>query len=193
MNSKLAFITIFVMVVGVIVTGSIAPFAAEEPTEKEALIKVFTRPPDQREELCAESFLDQVPIDNINSIITRYKSNLGSLEEVESGESQYTLVFEKGTAPSRISLDSEGRIAGLWFGDWTLKSDTLDKLVSELRDLDGSVSLYISKKGQELYSLNEKEKMAVGSTFKLYVLQALYDKFESDVWDKVVRLKEEDV
>jgi len=193
MRPKLTIITIFVLVAGVVVAGSLAPVAAEATAEKEALMKVFTHPPDRRKDLFAESFLDQVPINNINSIIAQYKSNLGELESIESGEGPYTLIFEKGTAPSRISLDTEGRIAGLWFGNWTLKSDTLEKLVSELKNLDSSVSLYLSKNGEELYSLNTEEKMAVGSTFKLYVLQALYDKFESDVWNKVVWLKRKDM
>ena len=193
MRQKLTVITILVLVVGVVVAGSSAPVAAEETAEKEALMKVFTHPPDRRKDLFAESFLDQVPINNINNIIAQYKSNLGELESIKSGEGPYTLIFEKGTAPSRVSLDTEGRIAGLWFGNWTLKSDTLEVLVSELKDLDSSVSLYLSKNGEELYSLNEEEKMAVGSTFKLYVLQALYDKFESDVWNKVVWLKRKDI
>jgi len=193
MRPKLTIITIFVLVVGVVVAGSLAPLAAEETAEKEALMKVFTHPPDRRKDLFAKSFLDQVPINNINSLIAQYKSNLGELESIKGGEGPYTLIFEKGTAPSRVSLDSEGKIAGLWFGNWTFKSDTLEKLVSELKDLDSSVSLYLSKNGEELYSLNTEEKMAVGSTFKLYVLQALYDKFESDVWDKVVWLKRKDM
>jgi len=192
MRSKFTSITIL-LALGIIVLGAIAPLAAEATPEKEALMKVFTHPPDQRKDLFAESFLDQVPIDNINSIIAQYKSNLGELESIKSGEGPYTLIFEKGTAPSRISLDTEGKIAGLWFGNWTLKSDTLENLVSELRSLDSSVSLYLSKNGEEIYSLNAEEKMAVGSTFKLYVLQALYDRFESDVWDKVVWLKRKDM
>ncbi len=190
MKSRLTIITIFV-VLGILVAGSIAPVAAET-AEKEALMKVFTHPADRRKELFAESFLNQVSIDNINSLIAQYKSKLGELESIKSGEGPYTMIFEKGTAPSRVSLDSDGKIAGLWFGNPALKSDTLDKLVAELKGLDSSTSLYISKNGEELYSLNEEEKMAVGSTFKLYVLQALYDKFGSDVWDKVVWLKRED-
>lgn len=192
MRSKLTFVVIFV-VLGIIFAGSIVPVAAGKTAEKEALMKVFTHPPDQRKSLFAESFLNQVPIGNINNIISQYKSNLGGLKKIESGDGVYTLVFEKGTAPSRISLDTEGKIAGLWFGNWTLKSDTLDKLVSELKGLDSSVSLYISKNGQELYSLNGKEKMAVGSSFKLYVLKALYDKMDSDGWDKIVWLKKKDI
>ncbi|MCF7876692.1 serine hydrolase [Candidatus Bipolaricaulota bacterium] len=193
MRPKLAVITIFVLVIGVVVSGSIAPVAAEKTAEKEALMKVFTHPPDRRENLFAESFLNQVSIDNINSLVAQYKSKLGELESIKSGEGPYTLIFEKGTAPSRVSLDSEGKIAGLWFGNPTLKSDTLDKLVSELKSLDGSVSLYISKNGEQLYSLNGDEKLAVGSSFKLYVLKALYDKMGSDSWDKVIWLKKQNM
>ena len=192
MRSKLTIITIFV-VLGIIVTGSITPVAAGKTAEKEALMKVFTHPPDRRKDLFAKSFLDQVSIDDINSIIAQYKSNLGELESIKSGEGPYTLMFEKGTAPSRVSLDADGKIAGLWFGNWTLKSDTLEKLISELKSLDSSTSLYIKKNGEELYSLNAEKEMAVGSSFKLYVLKALYDKMGSDGWDKVVWLKKKDM
>lgn len=192
MRSKLTIITIFLLL-GIIAAGSTAPVAAGKTAEKEVLMKVFTHPPNQRKGLFAKSFLDQVPISNINNIITQYKSKLGELKSIEDGEGPYTLIFEKGTAPSRVSLDAEGKIAGLWFGNWTLKTDTLEELVSELKSLDSSVSLYISKNDQELYSLNGEENMAVGSSFKLYVLKTLYDKRGSDDWDKVVWLKEKDI
>ena len=156
-------------------------------------MKVFDYPPEKREVLFADSFLNQVSIGRINDIIEQYRSNLGALEEVKQGEGKYTLLFEKGTAPSRISLDTEGKIVGLWFGSWTLKSDTLDKLAAELRGLDSATSLYISKDGEKLYSLNGDAPMAVGSTFKLYVLQALYDKLDPGSWKKVLWLKKEDI
>ena len=156
-------------------------------------MRVFSYPADRRESLFADSFLNQVPIGRVNDIISQYKSNLGTLEEVRGGENKYTLLFERGTAPGRISLDTEGRIVGLWFGNWTLKSDTLEKLVSELKKLDGSVSLFISKNGKELCSLNGEDLMAVGSTFKLYVLKALYDKLDPGSWRQVLWLKKEDI
>ena len=192
MRSKLTFTTIFVLL-AILVAGTIAPVAANEASEKEALMNVFTQSPDNRKDLFAESFLNQVPIDNINSIINQYKSKLGELESIKSGEGPYTLIFEKGTAPSRVSLDAEGKIAGLWFGNWTLKTDNLEELVSELKGLDSSISLYLSKDNQELYSLDGEENMAVGSSFKLYVLKALYGEMGSDSWDKVIRLKKKDM
>ncbi len=159
--------------------------------KKDTLMKVFSYQPDQREALFAESFLNQVPVEKLNGIIARYKNNLGDLEEVKGEEGQYTLIFEKGTAPSKISLTGEGKIAGLWFGNWTLATDTLDKLVSELKNLKSSVSLYISRDDDPLFSLNGEKRMAVGSSFKLYVLDVLYDKLDSGSWDQVVRLVEE--
>ena len=191
MRSKFALI-IICLFLGIVVTG-VGPAVAEKSAETEALTRVFTYSTDQRKDLFAESFLDQVPIDNINKIIAQYTSKLGELEEIESSNGAYTLIFEKGTAPSRISLDKDGKIAGLWFGNWTLTSDTLDKLVSELENLESSISLYIGKNRQKLYSLNPEEKMAVGSSFKLYVLKALYDKIESVDWENVVRLDDEDI
>lgn len=156
-------------------------------------MKVFDYPADRREALFSEWLLTRVPLENINHIISTYQTTLGELETVENSNGQYDLIFEKGSAPSYISFDTEGKISGFWLGRWLLETDSLKKVVSELESLDSSVSLYISKDGEPLFSLNGEEEMAVGSSFKLYVLKALYDKLDRNSWKKVVWLKREDI
>ncbi|MFP3953719.1 MAG: serine hydrolase [Candidatus Acetothermia bacterium] len=180
-------VAIFLLLV-TLSAGLVGVFAAEKTPEKEALMSLFTGPDEVREDLFADSFLDKVPIYNINEIVTRYTRVLGKLLEVRGERPQYTLVFETGSAPSQIALDQEGKIAGIWLGNWTLKSDTLEKLVEELKGLDGTVSLYISREGIELFSLNGEREMAVGSSFKLYVLDTLYETTSRDDRKEVIHL-----
>ena len=156
-------------------------------------MKVFDYPADRREALFTESFLTRVPIENINNIISTYKSTLGELETIENSNGQYDLKFEKGSASSYISFDAEGKISGFWLGSWLLEKDSLEKIVSELKGLDSSISLCISKDDHPLFSLNGEEEMAVGSSFKLYVLKALYDKLERKTWKKILWLKSDDI
>ncbi|MBS3813067.1 serine hydrolase [Candidatus Bipolaricaulota bacterium] len=180
-------VAIFLLLVA-LSAGLVGVFAAGKAPEKEALLSLFTGPDEVREDLFADSFLDKVPIYNINEIVTRYTRVLGKLLEVRGERPQYTLVFETGSAPSQIALDQEGKIAGIWLGNWTLKSDTLEKLVEELKGLDGTVSLYISREGIELFSLNGEREMAVGSSFKLYVLDTLYETTSREDREEVIHL-----
>ena len=102
------------------------------------------------------------------------------------------LQFEKGTAPAQISLNKEGKIIGLWFGNYSLSEDNLDTVLAELKELPGELSVLVVKNNQEkVLAYNEQKPMAVGSTFKLHVLKKLYDEIEENdkSWSDVVELE----
>ena len=157
---------------------------------------LFTQNKKNIEGLFTESFLNQVPIANIMQIINNYKNQLGQLKSVERTSDGYLLIFEKGEAPSKINVNQNNKIAGLWFGNITLYEDDYDQILSEFKKLDSDISISILKDNEtKILTYNENKPMAVGSTFKLYVLKALYEQIEKTEksWTDIVRLDEDNI
>src|SRR6056297_1646492 len=147
-------------------------------------------------ELFTQDFLNQVPISSIIQILNQYKNKLDELQEVKETEEGYTLVFEKGSVPSVINVNSENKIAGLWFGNITLSEDDYDKSIKEFNKLDSEISVYVIKDNkEEIIKLKEDKKMSVASTFKIYVLKALHEQIEiSDKrWDDIIKLNKQNM
>lgn len=157
---------------------------------------LFTQSEENIAELFTEEFLNQVPVNNIVQILNRYKNKLGKLQEVQRTDNNYELFFENGSVNSKISVNSNNKINGLWFGSMTFFQDDYDKILKEFNNLSSETSVYILKNNkEEIISLNENKKMAVGSTFKIYVLKALYEQIESTNkdWNDIIKLREENI
>src|SRR5690554_318869 len=105
----------FVLILALLVTTAV--FAQKDPGA-EKLMELFTVEDSQVVDLFDESFLAQVPVQQLVLILKQYKSVLGDLIEVSGTSGNYTLIFSRGTAPSQIYLNDEGKIIGLWFGQW---------------------------------------------------------------------------
>ncbi|TCL63372.1 beta-lactamase class A [Hydrogenispora ethanolica] len=138
-----------------------------------------------------DSFLAQVPPEKVIAILNLYQQQLGPLVNVTGRDGQYTLVFEKGTAPASITLNGNQKIIGLWFGHWALNEDSKEKIMAEFQKLPGKVAVCVMKNNEQvLLALNENTPLAAGSTFKLYVLKAVYDQVQTGkiAWDTVIPL-----
>jgi hypothetical protein len=162
-------------------------------SEEEVLKDIFRVEADNLESLFADSFLEQVSLNQIEAIVNQYGNALGAVKAVEKTEEGYNLKFEKGTAPAQISLNAKDKIIGLWFGNYTLAEDNLDTILSDLKELSGELSISVIKNNQEkVFSYHDQKKLAVGSTFKLHVLKKLYDQLEAadKNWSQVVELEE---
>ena len=153
-----------------------AIFAAETDENIQTLFNVFTWDYSNAKDLFSDLFLQQVSEKSLVEVIKSYKDKLGKLNQVTKTDGGYILQFEKGSAPAQISLDSNKKIVGLWFGNVTLNEDTLEKILSEFKKIPGSVSVSIIKNGKDvMLDYNGDKPMAVGSAFKLYVLESVYD------------------
>lgn len=184
----------FVLILALLVTTAV--FAQKDPGA-EKLMELFTVEDSQVVDLFDESFLAQVPVQQLVLILKQYKSVLGDLIEVSGTSGNYTLIFSRGTAPSQIYLNDEGKIIGLWFGQWNLSptDDDLSGLLEEFKALEGKVSVAVIRNNEEeVFLYNAEERLAVGSSFKLYVLKAVYEAVEKGEldFDTVVLLKEKD-
>jgi len=169
---------------------------ASVETDKEMYHTLFIQNEENMGELFTQDFLNQVPISSIIQILNQYKNKLDELQEVKETEEGYTLVFEKGSVPSVINVNSENKIAGLWFGNITLSEDDYDKIIKEFNNLDSEISVYVIKDNkEEIIKLNEDKKMSVASTFKIYVLKALHEQIEiSDKrWDDIIKLNKQNM
>ncbi|WP_066501517.1 serine hydrolase [Abyssisolibacter fermentans] len=166
----------------------------EKDENKEVLNTLFNCDYSNIQDLLDTSFLEEVSVDELVNIIEAYKNNLGEFQDVISFEDGYKLLFKKGYAPAKVLLSNENKIMGIWFGNCTMNADSLEAVLSQFKTISGDLSICIKKNYDELLvGVNHDTRMAVGSTFKLYVLKALYEAVENKkaTWDDVVKIKDE--
>jgi beta-lactamase class A len=130
----------------------------------------------------------------VRQIIATYRDALGDMEQVVGEAGVYEMVFTKGKAPCRITLNSRRQIVGLWFGHWTLFDDSPESLRGEFSKFPGKVSVTLTRDDKQvLFSLNSDTPLAVGSSFKLYILRAAMESVRAGKlrWEQTVPLRKE--
>ncbi len=138
-------------------------------------------------------FLAQVSAAEVNAVIAGLPATLGAYQNVEYTPSKFVAHFAKGTMDVVIHLDSDMKIDGLLFKPPEIAASSLDDALGTLQRVAGTVSYVIVAKGRpERAALNPSQLLAVGSAFKLAVLNALLDEITGGVrhWNDVVPLAE---
>jgi beta-lactamase class A len=169
------------------------PVAAQPLTPREALARLFTAERLEPDWFTAE-VLAQAPITQLQMIIDGLRDSLGAFEGVNEAGGAYEVVFSGGVVPARITLDAQGRIAGLFFSPPRARSTGgPEALVQELAALPGSVSVLVLEDGRERVARHADAPGAVGSTFKLAILAALRRQIDAGQrsWSDVVELRPE--
>ncbi len=191
---KIIFLTTLILII--ILSGIV--LAADHDIKEKILVDLFNLEDNLEDNLVTDlfdsSFLEQVPAEKVVEILDMYKSTLGNLKEVTTTEGGYNLVFEKGNAPATIVLNKDNQITGLWFGMWTLTEDSADSILALFEEIAGAVSVCVIKDNQEiLLDYNADQPLAVGSAFKLYILQAVYDQVRAGniSWDSLLLINQE--
>ncbi len=136
-------------------------------------------------------FLAQVSAAEVNAVIAGLPATLGAYQSVEYTPSKFVALFAKGTMDVVIHLDVDGKIDGLLFKPPEIAAGSLDDALAMLRRVAGTVSYVIVENGRsERAALNPSQLLAVGSAFKLAVLDALLDEINggSRHWNDVVPL-----
>lgn len=167
--------------------------AQQSITPEQALARVLQQTPAQSSWF-APAFLAQIPAAQIDAVVKQYTGTLGAFQRADATPDGFTLVMEKGTAPARIHLDSEGRIDGLWFGlPQPSKPASLNDTMKDLAALPGKVSAVVLEEGKPLASLHPDDALAVGSAFKLAILAAAREQTAAGKLrlDKVFALKKD--
>ncbi|MGI0489009.1 serine hydrolase [Pantanalinema rosaneae CENA516] len=173
-----------------VVQSPIAP----SMTPEAAIVRLFTHTSIEPDWF-APTFLSQVPISQVQLILTNLTTQLGRFQQVVPDAQNFVVVMEKGKIPTQITLNQSGQIIGLLFQPPRLKVDRLEEVVRQFQQLPGQVSLLVLEANTrtELATVNPDLPLAVGSTFKLAVLQALQTQVETgqQSWRSVVELRPE--
>ena len=162
------------------------------PSPTDILSRLFTESDLQRVWF-ADSFLAQISLAEVSQIIEGIKSSVGAFQSVEDVPNGFMLSFERGQVPAHLALNARGQITGLLFETPQLTALSLDQLIAEFEMLPGSVHILALKENEAVAELNASDPLAVGSTFKLFILSALQQQIEAGVhrWDEVVALQED--
>ncbi|MHC5108643.1 MAG: serine hydrolase [Planctomycetota bacterium] len=113
-------------------------------------------------------------------------------ERTGNTNGKFDLSFEKNVKMAMtisISTTTPAKVNGIWFGPPTQRYETIGEAVKDLAVLPGTVSFQLAKLGQKtkvLHEINGDTPLAIGSTFKLYILASLVQ--DQKPWDEVIRL-----
>lgn len=162
-------------------TQPIAPLAA--------IARLFTSEQIQNDWF-APSFLAQVPV-SPEQVITSLKTALGTYQGVQEEGKDYRVIFERGSVPTKIVLNSTGQITGLLFEPPRAKVTNLNEAIAQFKALPGQVSLLVLEDNSQRAAFNATTPLAVGSAFKLAVLDSLNQQIASGKrsWSDIVELQ----
>jgi beta-lactamase class A len=154
------------------------------------------------EDVFTAGFRAQVPFAQIEAIVADLTGQFGdpvAIEAVNPGNATTGLVtvrMERALVVFQISIDpaEANRMNGLYVTDVRPVGDTPDKIAADLAALPGSVNAWFGPLGggAPVISIGADKPLALGSTFKLYMLAALAEDVKAGrrKWTDVVPLTE---
>lgn len=139
----------------------------------------------------APSFLAQVAAPQVQTIVQNMKRQLGPYQGIREDGTGFVVVFEKGIVPTRLVLNQQGLISGLLFQSPRSHPQPSQDLTSAFKALPGKVSVLVLENGTPKLSYNPDQPLAVGSAFKLAVLNVLKTQIaaKQQSWNTVLNLK----
>jgi beta-lactamase class A len=188
-----------------LMTGSLAA-AQGQPSaglrERAASLVQLFNGAKKPEQLFSPSFLAAVPVAQVNAISQQLKGQLAaarSVAKIEASSATAGIVFldfEKGTLQLRLNIAPAPPhlIEGLLVTGVQVKGDSLAAVAAELRKLPGQTSLAVARLGDgapaATISHEAARPMAIGSTFKLFLLAELSRSVKAGErsWSDVVKL-----
>ena len=147
---------------------------------------LFRATPGDYEKLFSAEFLAKIPVAQLTGVFSQFFTQMGRCTNAklvtarDENAGEFEFAFEKGfTVPGRISVNAAAPnlIEGLSFGAPVSQAASLADLVKESKTFPGETSLLIARLNDNeitpVVALNAERELAVGSTFKLYVLSEL--------------------
>lgn len=164
--------------------------AAQPQTPQQALARLLTGGAVQAAWF-DPSFLAQIPLGQVQEIVTQYTTQYGKFQRIEGSGNSFTVYTEHASFPSKAYVNAQGQFTGLWFGLAQPMYASLDDSIKPFTQLPGKVSLLVLDNGTTRASLHPEEALAVGSAFKLAVITALNREIAAGKhrWDEVVPLR----
>lgn len=173
-----------------------APAGAQEPAQapETAMLREMFEGAPLRADQFTPDLLAQVPLPQLQAIVDQLKGLMGVVREVRIvAPGRYIVVTATHEMPVQMTLNAAGDVMGIFFSPPADLSATAESLLPGLAAGDRYAYL-IMKDGKVLFAHNERERLPVGSAFKLGVLAVLKDSIEAGdhSWDEVVTLEERD-
>jgi beta-lactamase class A len=164
--------------------------AAKVTTAEEAIARMFAAPKVDADWF-TPAFIAQVSTEKIDAIMADIRKDLGPFVKVEKNGDAIHAVLARGKVPVKTNIDADGRITTLWFSPPEMTEVMSNEAISaELRALPGKVSVLVSTDGKDVLAHDADVPLAVGSAFKLAILDVLRARIEATKarWTDVVRL-----
>ncbi|MEQ5786679.1 serine hydrolase [Erythrobacter sp. NFXS35] len=155
------------------------------------------------EDVFSEAFLAAIPAAQLTQLSANLTAQFGPAVEValldprDGTSAALEIRFERGLAKGGIAIDpaADNRVTGLVFNtvdSLAIEGDTPEQIAADLAALPGSVNAWFAPLdgGTPAISIGADTPMALGSTFKLYVLAALAEDVKAGKrrWGDVVPL-----
>ncbi len=153
-------------------------------------------------EVFADNFRASVPEAQFLSNFGQLQGQFGDYIGIESSEAlsltsaRIAFRFERAIVAGNVTVQEAAphAVTGFLLNDIQPVDDDLDSLLADIQALPGETNLLIARLGADepLLAHNADSPMALGSTFKLYVLSALARSIANGerAWDDVVPLTE---
>jgi beta-lactamase class A len=166
-------------------------WALAQTTPQKVLERLFNERPARLEWFVAG--INQAQLDQVVGVVEDLKKEFGAFAGVRADGGQWVVRLERAEVQTRLSLDAQGRIAGVFFTNVTPLGVTPDSVLAEFKKLPGKVSVLVTEDGKDKLSLAPDEALLVGSAFKLAVLAMLKQQVEAGrrKWSDVVELRPE--
>ena len=163
---------------------------AQTPTTPQQALQRLLNSSPVRDAWFDPAFLAKVPVAQVQQIVDQYTGQWGKFQSAQGSGSNYTVFLERASFPAQVALNARGQFIGLWFGTASPRYTSFDDSIKPFRDLPGKVSLLVLDNGAAKASVSPDDPMAVGSAFKLAVLEALNKQIAAGMhrWDEVVPL-----
>ena len=150
----------------------------------------------------AATFLMQVPGDKLRQVGRDLEAQYGPIIEVtdvlQTGPSsaKFKIRVEKGTISATMTIESDSpyRVIGFYVSDFVPLDTSPEAIVKEFQALSGKVGFTITRLTpvgpQEVLGYQSDQQFAIGSAFKLWVLDALAEDIAKGKrkWSDVVTL-----
>lgn len=137
------------------------------------------------------AFLAAVPLDRLVGIVDGLKRQHGAVRSVADEHGSLIVRLDRADIPTQLTLDPQGRIAGLFFGAAIPAVTGLSDAAGIIAALPGQTAVLVTTDGQSRAEHAADMPLAVGSAFKLAVLRAVAIACDDGrlAWDRVVPLE----
>lgn len=156
--------------------GVVSEAAADEPpiSESAAVERLLTA--DRIDpEWFDPAFLAQIPLAQIEAIVSSLHQQFGAFGSVEIDRGEGTLRLDRAEMPVRAALNAQGQFIGLFFGVPTLTGASPSELIAQFAALTDDVSAFVRRGDKILAERAADRPLAVGSAFKLAILKVYED------------------